>query len=478
MKTNIILLRILGYKNSLKINFPLKISQFILLLFYSMVLQSCGAYISKTTGTNNRTNDTTITTPSVVVGTKYSVNNVLNIPIPTAGNAWVLNNNKFIFSDIVTDKGIRNWNDKSHTIRTYFYIAKPGKISLGIRAKIDSGTSKINVTFEGNSQNLILSTGDFNDIGFGEFLVNVPGYYFVEITGIEKDGVTFAEIDAILLGGANANDVKYIKDDFYFSRRGPSVHLNFDLPNDVDSVEWFYSELTVPKNQDVLGSYFMTNGFGEGYFGIQVNSPTERKILFSIWSPFETDNPNDVPQEYKIQVLKKGEGVITGEFGNEGSGGQSYKLFNWKSEVTYGFLVGAKPTGDGKTDYVAYFYDSEINKWNLIAQFRRPRTNTYLKHLYSFLENFIPEQGAIARKANYGNQWVYDSYGWHELTDITFTADNAARKEYRLDYSGGIENNYFYLKNCGFTNDKVKIESSFKRDKLNIPPDIKFSQLE
>jgi hypothetical protein len=35
-------------------------------------------------------------------------------------------------------------------------------------------------------------------------------------------------------------------------------------------IEWFYSELKVPEASDVIGSYFMANGFSEGYFGIQV----------------------------------------------------------------------------------------------------------------------------------------------------------------------------------------------------------------
>ena len=167
---------------------------------------------------------------------------------------------------------------------------------------------------------------------------------------------------------------------------------------------------------DVIGSYFMANGFGEGYFGIQVNSETERRILFSIWSPYKTDNPSDVPEEYRIKLLKKGESVTTGKFGNEGSGGQSYKVFNWKADLTYGFLIGAKPDNLGNTDYSAYFYDPELRKWDLIAQFRRPKTTTYLTRLYSFLENFIPFQGVFDRKAYYQNQWVYGSNRWYELT--------------------------------------------------------------
>ena len=68
----------------------------------------------------------------------------------------------------------------------------------------------------------------------------------------------------------------------------------------------------------------MVNGFGEGYFGMQCNSETERRILFSVWSPFDTQEPKLIPDSLKIKLLRKGEGVYIGEFGNEGSGGKSF----------------------------------------------------------------------------------------------------------------------------------------------------------
>ncbi len=401
----------------------------------------------------------------------------LNIVIPTAGNSWVMNGGDYTPLNIITSEGIRNWTNSNHTIRTFFYLEKGGQVSLSIRAKVNTGNSKIEVTFQNNSQNIVLTGSDFRDTQLGDFFIEGSGYYFIDINGLEKDGTTYADLDAILLG-ADVDSAKFIKDDLYFGRRGPSVHLNFSMPEGVNQVEWFYSEIEIPENQDVIGSYFMANGFGEGYFGIQVNSSTERRILFSIWSPFQTDDPSEIPDEDKIKLLKKGAGVTTGEFGNEGSGGQSYKVFNWKTEVKYGFLLGAKPTGNGDTDYIAYFHDPQMNEWNLIAQFRRPKTNTYLKNLYSFLENFIPYQGVFERKGLYGNQWVYDSKEWHELFKAKFTADNTARKKNRLDYSGGIEGNGFYLKNCGFTNDKVMIDSRFERTKLNQAPIIDFGMLE
>lgn len=401
-----------------------------------------------------------------------------NISVPTAGNSWVLDNGAYTYAGLVTSDGIQNWANPNHTIRTFFHLEKAGRVSLGIRAKVNGSVSKLKVVFKGEAQTIAVEGTGTQDLYIGDFQIDQPGYHFVDLIGLEKQTKVYADVKDILLGVRYEEEVKFVKDDFYFGRRGPSVHLNFAPPPEVDQVEWFYSEIRIPEGQDIMGSYFMANGFGEGYFGIQVNSPSERRILFSIWSPYKTDNPNEIPEEYKIKLLKKGAGVTTGEFGNEGSGGQSYKVFNWKSNIPYGFLVGAKPSVNGSTDYTAYFYDPATNRWNLIAQFRRPKTTTYLKNLYSFLENFIPEQGVIERRGLFQNQWVYGNSTWHELSTATFTADNTARKEYRLDYSGGIEGNAFYLKNCGFSNEIVEVYSKFERRKQGQAPRIDFSQLE
>ncbi len=400
------------------------------------------------------------------------------ISIPTAGNSWILSDTGYKSSNMLTEDGIFDWTNQKETIRTFFYMETPGEIVLGLRAKVAALTSEIQIQFEGQSKNLILSGSAFSDVPMGKFTVQEAGYHYIDIKGLKKAGNTFANITALLIRTQTPESFSYVKDDFYFGRRGPSDHLNYEIPEGVDSVAWFYSELRIPDHQDVEGSYFMANGFAEGYFGIQVNSPTERRILFSIWSPYETDNPAEIPEEDRIILLKKGENVQTNDFGDEGSGGQSFKVFSWKTNINYGFLVGATPSTNGYTDFVAYFFDPIRNEWNLIAQFRRPKTTTYLKGLYSFLENFIPDQGVIERKGMYQNQWVYDSLGWHEITKAVFTADNTARKGYRLDYSGGNEGAGFYLRNCGFSNDHTPIGSLFQRKQLNRAPNIHFTALE
>src|SRR5665811_1040531 len=99
------------------------------------------------------------------------------------------------------------------------------------------------------------------------FQIENPGYQHIDIQGLEKDGDFYPEIESILIGGeATAGKVYFAKSDFYWGRRGPSVHLNFQMPDNAGDIEYFYNEITVPENYDVLGSYFMADGFGQGYF--------------------------------------------------------------------------------------------------------------------------------------------------------------------------------------------------------------------
>ena len=86
--------------------------------------------------------------------------------------------------------------------------------------------------------------------------------------------------------------------------------------------------------------------------------------------------------------------------------------------------------------------------------------------------------GQFARKGPYGNQWVYDTQGnWFEIVQAEFTADATARKESRLDYAGGVEGQGFYLKNCGFFNEKSEMGSIYTRKANGEHPDIDFEVL-
>jgi hypothetical protein len=397
-----------------------------------------------------------------------------SVQIPTKGNSWVTN----IITDnekMISDSGITNWTNTGSIIQTYFRLEHTGPINVAIRAKVKSGKSKILCSLGYKSIEISFSNSALDTIYIGTFNILKTGYQSLKMKGLTKSGYSFAEISDILISGeATGGKVNYVKDDFYWGRRGPSVHLRYDIPDGAKDIVWFYNEVTVPEGNDVPGSYFMADGFTDGYFGMQVNGPDERRILFSVWSPYKTDNPKDIPEDYRIKLLKKGEDVHAGEFGSEGSGGQSYKKLMWKAGTTYRFLLKGEPSLNKSTDYTAYFFAPEVGSWQLIASFRRPKTNNYLKSLYSFLENFLPETGYITRRALYSNQWVCIKGGkWFEITSARLTADATAKKESRLDYSGGIENGAFFLKNCGFLNETTEINTVFSRGMTGKQPDIK-----
>lgn len=402
------------------------------------------------------------------------------LTVPLGGNTWKSGSGKK--GGEISDEGIRNWTDEKHSFTTYVRIARPGTCKVWLRLKVPGGKSRIAVGVKGRFRKMTVSGADPADVYAGEWMLPDTGYVAFEIKGISKTGKVFADVAALKLEGtAIGARTRFVENDegnfFYWGRRGPSVHLTYQMPEHVHA-EWFYNEITVPRGEDVIGSYFMANGFGEGYFGIQVNSASERRVLFSVWSPFNTNDPDEIPDDQKIIMLKKGPDVYTGEFGNEGSGGQSYLRYDWKAGNTYKFLLHGRPDGRGSTVYTAYFYPPELGEWKLIASFKRPRTDTWLTRFHSFLENFIPSMGNQERHVFFGDQWIRDNKGnWIELNKARFTADNTARKEYRMDYAGGSEDGRFYLKNCGFFAGYTQIGSEFERSAGREEPAVDISRL-
>ncbi|KAA6349202.1 hypothetical protein EZS27_003404 [termite gut metagenome] len=402
-------------------------------------------------------------------GSKTEAQNTLNIRL--SGNAYVTSHPR---GARITQLGLVNWKDSNAVISTYFYLHKPEKIVLSLIAK---GKSQIKVKCEGKEFKVKFSSDEFATVPVGEVTAKVSGYVRVDMEGMEKEGDTFGEIQEVMVSNVYGES-NYVKDfSDYWGRRGPSVHLGYTMPE--GNTEWFYNEVTVPEDGEVMFSYYMAAGFGEGYFGMQYNSLAERRILFSVWSPYNTQNPKEIPEEYRVKMLRRGMDVHIGEFGNEGSGGQSYLIYPWRAGATYKFLMHVKPDGEGNTIYTAYFFAVEENKWRLIASFIRPKTNTWYVRAHSFLENFNPEQGYLSRKVFFTNQWVRKSDGlWMRLTKARFTHDATASAKVRLDYQGGVEEDIFYLKMGGFFNESVSMGSVFERSPKGVQPEVDFEELE
>ena len=401
--------------------------------------------------------------------------------IPFSGNAY---RTAPTSSDqgFTRDQGVR-WDDQDETISVFFHLDQPASVALSIRASTTSAPSSVVAsigqqhfpfTIQDSTPKIIM-IGETGDLPAGYARVDLRGESKTSFRGIQAT-------DLIVQSEKSDLEIRYVKNNqgnmFYWGRRGPSVHLRYHVPRD-QKLTYAYSEITVPESLDPLGTYYMANGFAEGYFGIQVNSPTERRVLFSVWSPFQTDNPREIPEDQKIIALGRGEGVHLGEFGNEGSGGQSYLVYPWQSGRTYRFLTEVIPNGNGQTTYTSWFGDVDQDEWRLVASFRRPKTDTHLRGFHSFLESFYPAHGHKERRANYGNTWVRDTEGsWHACTKATFSVDATGGGGHRLDFTGGSDQNHFYLQNCGFFNETQTAGTTFERTtEPSSPPKIDFDKL-
>lgn len=404
-----------------------------------LLLAACGGATATGTGAGN----TALLATSVAVpGTTSTVE--------LAGNAFITSGGE---GAAIGEKGLANWSDPNAVASTYFRVAEAGQVQVALDASLaDGGNSTIRVKINGKPFDVKLAGKARKTYAVGTVDVAAAGYVKVDMQGLSRVKGTFGDVSALKVTSNATLNYANDPENYYWSRRGPSVHMGYTVPA---NTEYFYNEMTIPVGQDAIGSYFMANGFGQGYMGIQVKSPSERWILFSVW---------DADNGAKTTLVSKGAGVVDNAFGGEGTGGQTYLSYNWVAGTTYRFITRAHPDGNGGSDYSAWFFAPETGKWRYIATWKRPVISTYLTGVHSFLENFIDTLGYTERRVQFGNQWAKNASGaWSEVTAGRFTGDATATNAQRMDYAGGLENGKFYLHNGGFFADYVKTSQNFTR---------------
>jgi hypothetical protein len=271
-------------------------------------------------------------------------------------------------------------------------------------------------------------------------------------------------LTAVLLLGFHT--LVYAADAPKAPRAARSVHLHYPAP-DADA---FYNEVTVERS--VPGSYFMACGFRHGYFGIQELSGGRKVVLFSVWDASRGDDAEKVPLEQRVEVLHQDPAVQVKRFGGEGTGGQSFFKYDWKTGETCRFLVRAKVDGQ-KTAYAAYFYTPKEKSWKHLVTFRTFSGGDRLNGLYSFIEDFRRDTKSAgeARRAVFGNGWVF-SDGWKPLPKARFTA-SSSEWEAKETIDAGTAGDGFYLQTGGDTKTTTPLDRTVERNGLDSkPPDV------
>jgi hypothetical protein len=372
--------------------------------------------------------------------------------------------------------GVTRWADPAVSVNWYGNFKQAGELTAKIVLRLPrDAESKLKLTVAGQSREVTVK-GDGDDhpvtADFGSFNLAGPGYQRFALESLNGKGQLTGDLDALLLDGPALADAHFnLKE----RRNAASVHLKYSVPRDVH-VQSFYCELTAVE--DPLWTYYMACGWHRGYFGMQVNGPTERRIIFSVWdSGNEAVERNKVRADDRVTLVAKGEGVEAGDFGHEGTGGHSHLIFPWKTGEKQRFLVTAKPVDPTHTVYAGYYFRPDQKKWMLISSWNAPKDGGYLRGLHSFSENFGGANGNLVRKALYGNQWIQADTGqWLELTEANFSHDPTGKAD-RLDRFMGVTDSQFFLSHGGFIPGFTKYGEKFSRsssgqEPKDLPPEI------
>ncbi|MBL8753079.1 MAG: DUF3472 domain-containing protein [Planctomycetes bacterium] len=297
----------------------------------------------------------------------------------------------------------------------------------------------------------------------GTFPIATTGWHLIRIA--HQDDSPLRELRALVLRGtATANAHANIAE----RRNAASVHLGYPVPKEHrDDVEWFYVEVT-PKT-DPLWTYYMATGWHRGYFGMQVNSERERRLIFSVWDAGdEANDRGKVAADNRVTLVAKGENVHAGDFGNEGTGGHSHLVHDWRLGDTFRFLLHARPDGNA-TIYSGWFWFAAEKRWGLIASFRAPKDGKRPRGLYSFSENFSGANGDAARECEFGNAWVRTAAGaWLRLDRAGFTHDETGL-HVRPDRWASVRDDRFVLHHGSFTTPPATAVSQAHGGELHLP---------
>lgn len=346
--------------------------------------------------------------------------------------------------------------------KSYFFQKKDqeSKLLLEIKGKGSIEVSLENVNGKKTTKRISINSKDFKERSFCYFKTKADGYVHVTYKPITvKEDIVIKSLKIV-----STCEPIFLSENFntHFGLRGPSCHLAYNTGKHND-IEWVLIDVLVPEEFDKTGSYYMALGFSGGYFGMQNNSESRRQVLFSVWNSVDDDNPENVSQEHRTQVIRCGKNVTAKDFGHEGSGKQTFIAVDWKPNIPYTFLLNAKKIDPSTTEYSAWFYNTLENEWIFMATLRRPDTPELLTGLHSFIENFNPSQGDKTRKAFYYNAWYKPvNENWIPISEAYLTNDLTGSKGVRLDFNGGIEDNKFFLMNGGYFDRPYKIERDLK----------------
>lgn len=360
---------------------------------------------------------------------------------------------------------VNRWTDPSKSVVWYLY-QEPGHYKFSFDATVKSGKAlpfTVQITdadpateFKPVSADILFDgKGQRDTVNATQVVIEKTGYYRYQLTpGADPDNrITLYSLLFEEPGGqGEVHQTDY--------QSSPSVHLSFSsTAPTTKSYDWIYGEILVPEGGDPLATYYESLGFYRGYMGIQTNSSKERRVLFSVWDSKDAENDASIDKSDLVTLVAKGEGIVTNNFGGEGTGGQSYDpKSNWQTGKPVRFLMNVLPDPNGSV-VISAWYQIDAQPWVYVASWRAPKEKRYFDGYYSFIENYGYSNGWMRRMAYYYNAWGKQSDGgdWVSLNKVGFSHTDGKPGQ-RVDYEQGVAPGFpdrFYMASGGYTPTKL-----------------------
>lgn len=380
---------------------------------------------------------------------------------------------------------VSHWEDGSRSVVWYLY-QKKGRYDFFFDSEVEKSKKmdfqmKISGCYDMGFQEIkrdlhLEGNGVYDTVFVATITIPETGYYRYELKPTTNPDNAIA-IRSLIFNAFDA-DTQVNHTDYQSS---PSVHLSFrSTAPTTKSYDWIYEEILVPEGGDPLCTYYMSLGFYRGYMGIQTNSETERRVLFSIWDSKDADHDKTMTKDDFVSLVDKDEATTVNSFGSEGTGGQSYvKTADWKTGKPVKFLMNVRRMTNNTVLYSAWYCTEEAEGWKYVATWRAPKEQRMFDGFYSFIENYWNTNGQLPRKAYYYNAWgKEDKTGkWVNFNKVRFSHTDGNVGQ-RVDYEQGVAPEFpdrFYMASGGYT---PTVQTADEMPLLQTPPQVNLADFE
>jgi len=219
---------------------------------------------------------------------------------------------------------------------------------------------------------------------------------------------------------------------------GQSSHASSLWLSYLNAPENYYDMVMIDFEVDstALYTYYASMCWNNGYCGVQRGGAGFYKhVHYSLWDP----------EGMSSEVIWHDYNVVVRRFGGEGTGWKTMWNFRWKEHQRYRLAVKCRVSDS--TDYDAWFYDFEKNKWKHLAILRYP-----LRQYFTFLTSFLEDWAGTPE--NYRSYYLFNARArmasdssWFDFSQARYNINGN-----NPNCDGRVVNNKFFLETGGTIN--------------------------